>query len=370
MSVSRGRMTRVGPSLGLVRGTGPGLRYHRRMRPARISPTIADVARLAGVGRGTVSRVLNDRPNVDPATRERVRAAIRQLDYVPSSAARRLSLGRTQTIAVVVPYLTRPSVVERLRGIERSLADAGLDMIVFNVETPQRRDEVLRDIPRPARIDGVILVSIAPHDDELRQIRHAGLPLVLVDAHHRSLPRVVVDDVLGGRLAARHLLDLGHLRISFVGDPLRPPIGFSSSRLRLRGVEQALRAEGLAIPRHLVALGPHGRPTARQLATRLMRTAVPPTAIIAASDTQAIGVLEAAGDLGLSVPGDISVIGYDDIELADYVGLTTIHQPLPETGARAVERLLAMLAGAPPQPLREVLPVSLVVRRSTSTPNV
>jgi len=339
------------------------------MAEASRIPTIADVARLAGVGRGTVSRVLNERPNVDPQTRERVLAAIRQLDYVPSSSARRLSLGRTHTIAVVVPYLTRPSVVERLRGIEQALVQAGFDMIVFNVETPQRRDEVLRDLPRPARIDGLILVSIAPHEHELRQIRQAGLPVVLVDAHHRGLPRVVVDDVGGGRLAARHLLDLGHVRIGFVGDPMRPPIGFSSSRLRLRGVEQALRADGLAIPRELVALGEHGRQRARQLASDLLQSVLPPTAIVAASDTQALGVLEAAADLGLQVPGDLSVIGYDDIEAADYVGLTTIHQPLMEAGSRAVRRLLGLIGGSPQPALREVLEVWLVARRTTSPPN-
>jgi DNA-binding LacI/PurR family transcriptional regulator len=298
-----------------------------------------------------------------------VLTVIRELDYVPSSAARRLSLGRTNTIAVVVPYLTRPSVVERLRGIERALAQAGLDMIVFNVETPRRRDEVLRDLPRPARIDGLILVSIAPHEHELRQIRQADLPVVLVDAHHRGLPRVVVDDVGGGRLSARHLLDLGHLRIGFVGDPLRPPIGFSSSRLRLHGVEQAMRADGLAIPDELVALGEHGRQRARELASNLLRSSLPPTAIVAASDTQALGVLEAAAEMELRVPGDLSVIGYDDIEAADYVGLTTIHQPLEETGFRAVGRLLQLIAGEPRPALREVLDVWLVHRSTTSPPN-
>lgn len=334
------------------------------------TPTISDVARRAGVGRGTVSRVLNERPNVDPDTRERVREAIRELDYVPSASARRLSLGRTHTIAVVVPYLTRPSVVERLRGIEQALAQAGFDMIVFNVETPERRDDVLRNLPRPARVDGLILVSIAPHENELRQIRRADLPIVLIDAHHRSLPRVVVDDVGGGRLAARHLLDIGHVRIGFVGDPMRPPIGFSSSRLRLRGVEQALRADGVAIPEELVALGEHGRQRARELASDLLRTPLPPTAIVAASDTQALGVLEAAAELGLQVPGDLSVVGYDDIEAADYVGLTTIHQPLMETGSRAVRRLLGQIGGSPQPALREVLDVWLVGRGTTSPPNV
>ena len=328
--------------------------------------TIADVARLAGVGHGTVSRVLNERPNVDPGTRQRVLDAIRALDYVPSTAARRLSLRRTQTIGVVVPFLTRPSVVERLRGIELELAKTGLDMIVFNVETQARRDAILRDLPRPERIDGLILVSIAPHEDELSGIRRSGLPLVLVDAHHRSVPRVVVDDVGGGRLAARHLLDLGHVNIGFVGDPLRPPIGFFSSRLRLRGVEEELRSQGLAFPGSLVALGEHGRARARELSMGLLGSDLPPTAIVAASDTQALGVLEAADRLGLHVPADLSVIGYDDIEIAEYVDLTTIHQPLVETGSRAVQRLLRLIAGETSLPLREVLDIHLVLRGTTA----
>jgi len=315
-----------------------------------------------------VSRVLNERPNVDPATRERVHRAIRELDYMPGTTARRLSLGRTQTIAVVVPFLTRPSVVERLRGIEQALVDAELDMIVFNVETPLRRDAVLRDLSRPTRVDGAILVSIAPHEHELRVLQRAGLPIVLVDAHHRSVPRVVVDDVGGGRLAGQHLLDLGHMRIGFVGDPLRPPLGFSSSRLRLHGLEQVLRSAGLAIPEQLLGLGEHGRQRARDLADGLLRLDEPPTAIVAASDTQALGVLEASDRLGLRVPGDVSIIGYDDIEAADYLGLTTVHQPLVETGSRAVRRLVDLIAGEPGTSLREVLDVRLVVRRTTARP--
>jgi LacI family transcriptional regulator len=332
--------------------------------------TIGDVARKAGVGRGTVSRVLNNKPNVDPVTRARVQAVIDELDFVPSAAARRLSLGRSQTVGVVVPFLTRPSVVERLRGIELSLAGAGLDMITLNVESAERRDAVLRTIARRERIDGLILMSITPHEDELERIVAAGLPLVLLDAHHRSVPRVVMDDVDGGRIAARHLLELGHQRFGFVGDVPRPGFGFSSSRLRLRGVEQTLREQGLAIRDDHLGLAEHSRQNARASAEAILARPDRPTAIVAASDTEAIGVLEAAAAVGLSVPGDVSVIGYDDVEAADYVGLTTVHQPLSESGERAVARLEALMAGADEGPLREVMPVSLVVRRTTGRPRV
>jgi LacI family transcriptional regulator len=330
--------------------------------------TIGDVARRAGVGRGTVSRVLNNKPNVDPATRARVQAVIDELDFVPSAAARRLSLGRSLTVGVVVPFLTRPSVVERLRGIELSLVALGLDMITMNVESSERRDTVLRTIARPERIDGLILMSITPHEDELARIQSTGLPLILLDAHHRSVPRVVMDDVDGGRIAARHLLELGHRRFGFVGDVPRPGFGFASSRLRLQGVERALREEGLAIRDDHLGLAEHSRQNARASAEGILAGPNRPTAIIAASDTEAIGVLEAAASLGLEVPGDLSVIGYDDVEAADFVGLTTIHQPLSESGERAVARLDALIEGRDEGPLREVMPVSLVVRRTTGRP--
>lgn len=331
--------------------------------------TISDVARLAGVGRGTVSRVLNDRANVDPATREKVMAAIEVLDYVPSQTARRLSLRRTQTIAVIIPFLTRPSAVERLSGIEQTLAVSGYDPIVFNIQTAERRLAVFRDLPRPERVDGLIIVSLSPHPAELERIERSGLPTVLVDAHHRTLPRVVGNDVLGGRLTAQHMINLGHRRIAFIGDIPRVALAFTSSRQRLSGVRQTLRANGIGLPAARVGIGEHSRRRAAEIATRMLSSTDRPTAIICASDTQAAGVLEAANHLGLNVPRDLSITGYDDLEMADHLGLTTIHQPLFESGVRAVERLLRLLDGGPPEPLREVQDISLVVRRSTAPPS-
>lgn len=328
--------------------------------------TIGDVARLAKVGRGTVSRVLNNRANVDPATRERVQAAIRELDFVPNKTARRLSLRRTQTIAVIIPFLGRPSAVERLRGIEQALAAAGYDLIVFNIETPERRAAVFLELPRPERVDGLIIVSLSPHPTELERIERSGLPTVLVDAHHRSLPRVVGNDVLGGRLAAQHVIGLGHRRIAFLGDYERTALAFTSSRLRLTGVRSATKAAGIRMPRSLVGTGEHSRRRAAEIAIRMLTASNPPTAIVCASDTQAAGVIEAAGHLGMRVPVDLSVTGYDDLDLADHLGLTTIHQPLFESGMRAVERLLRAIDGGPSEPLREVQELRLVVRRSTA----
>jgi len=330
-----------------------------------VPATIADVARYAGVGVGTVSRVLNDQPKVSPATRARVRAAIKALDYVPSTNARRLSSGRTRTIAVVSTHLVSPSVVERVRGIEQSLTRAGLDLIIRNVETPERRDEVVADVARTDRIDGALFISIAPSPGEFAQMRRSGLAIVLIDAHHRSLPRVVCDDLEGGRIAAQHLLDLGHTRIAFVGDPPHPALGVRSSAMRLRGTTETLERSGVEIQPSFIGAVEHAREEARRSARAILATSNPPTAVIAANDTLAFGVLQAARELGVDVPGELSVVGYDDIEAADLVQLTTIHQPLYESGTRAVSRLLSIIDGTDKGALRTVLPVHLVERGTT-----
>lgn len=332
--------------------------------------TIGDIARLANVGRGTVSRVLNQRPNVDPSTRARVLEIIALLDYTPSSTARRLSLGQTQTVAVIVPFLTRPAAVEKLRGVEFALVRAGYDMVVFNVETADRRDQLFLDLPRRSRADGIIVMSLSPVPHEYDRLVRSALPVVLVDATHTRLPRVVVDDVSGGRIAARHLVDLGHQRIGFVGDSARTPMAFSSSEQRLSGVRRELRVAGIDLPSTLVGRGDHSSHLAGQAATRMLTTALPPTAIVCASDTQASGVLRAASELGIPVPEALSLTGYDDVELADHIGLTTIHQPLFEMGVRAAERLLGEIGGSPDSTLREVHPVRLVMRKTTAPPAV
>jgi DNA-binding LacI/PurR family transcriptional regulator len=266
---------------------------------------------------------------------------------------------------VILPFLTRPSAVERLRGIEFALVAAGYDMIVFNVETADRRDAVFLDLPRAERVDGLIIVSLSPHASELERIQRAGLPTVLVDAHHRALPRVVADDVRGGRLATEHLIELGHRRIGFIGDIPRVPLAFTSSRLRLTGYRRAMGRAGLATPASLTGMGDHSRHRAAELARAMLVARRPPTAIVCASDTQAAGVIQTATGLGLSVPRDLSVTGYDDLELADYLHLTTIRQPLFESGARAVQRVLVGVDGGAMTPLRETQPISLVVRDTT-----
>jgi LacI family transcriptional regulator len=323
--------------------------------------TIAQVARHAGVGVATVSRVLNGSPAVREQTRQRVLDAIAELGYAPNPAARALSTGRTLSVGVVAPFFTRPSVMERLRGISHVLAGAGYRMVLFDVERPGQDSESFRTLP--GGLDGLLSISLCPLDADLDRFTAAGMPVVLVDYPHERLPAVHTDDVAGGRLATEHLLELGHERIAFLGDIEHNYHGFTSSAMRRVGYEQALAAAGLEVDPELVRRAAHGREPAAVLTRELLDLADPPTAIFAASDTQAMGVLEAADALGVGVPDDLSVVGYDDIEIARYTGLTTIAQPLEESGAIGAHLLLTALGGG--AGCGRQLPVHHVVRSTT-----
>ena len=252
--------------------------------------TIARVAALAGVGVGTVSRVLNDSGAVSASTRRRVEEAIEALDYEPSAAARALSTGRTMSLGVVAPFLTQASVVERLRGVARRVSDAGYRLVLLDVERPDALFDTVGTFAVNGRVDGLLVVSLALPPD----FRAGSVPTVLVDRDSDALPSVHIDDEAGGRLATEHLLGLGHTAIAFIGDTEENPYGFVSSARRRRGYEAALRDADVTVDPALIRTAPHGRDAARALTRELLEAPVPPTAIFAASDDQALGVLEAA----------------------------------------------------------------------------
>jgi DNA-binding LacI/PurR family transcriptional regulator len=330
------------------------------------------VAERAGVGIGTVSRVLNDSPGVAQDTRLRVRAVMQELGYRPSPIARNLSLGRTQTLGVIAPFFTSPSVVERLRGIDDVVGGSAYDLTLFNIETLEQRRAALRRFARRDRVDGVIVISLPLSPAEVRALHRDRVPTVLIDVAHALLPNVAIDDVAGGDLAARHLVDAGHRRIAFVGDVEDNPFAFASSQRRLEGMRRTLREAGVALPASYVRRGPFGRESALALTRELLALRRPPSAIFAASDVQAFGVLDAAARAGLAVPGDLSVIGFDDIELAAAIGLTTVRQPLRESGRLGARLLLQALDGeetSSPIVSSAGLPeLEVVVRRTVSKP--
>lgn len=330
--------------------------------------TIRDVARHAGVSVATASRALNGHAVVNPMTRDRILSVVAELGFSPSPAARRLSLGRTLTVGVVVSFLTRPQAAERLRGVDAVLTDSEFDLVIYNVETVQKRDHYLSTL-HSQRTDGLLVLSLPPNEEVGATLARGPVPVVFIDVHTASvvgLPRVVGDDVAGGRLAARHLLELGHRSIGFIGDSTHDPFGFTSSHDRERGFASELAAAGVAIPPEWIGHGAHGRYEARDRARAMLAADHRPSAIFAASDTQALGVIAAARELGIRIPGDLSVVGYDDIEAADYVGLTTVRQQLFESGRRGAEILLSEIRHRAAEPPIAHLSPDLVVRATTA----
>ena len=224
-----------------------------------------------------------------------MRAAIAELGYRPSSTARNLSLGRSQAIGVVAPFFTTPSVVERLRGVSERLASSGYGLMLFDVETPEQRAGAFRDFARLDRVDGLLVISLPLADDEVVALERDHLPIVMVDIGHPRVPHVVIDDVRGGELAAEHLIARGHRRIGFVGR--------RSRRARSVSRRASTAAEGFrrALPRAGIepdASSSGAAATGARRPGRWRRACCAgvdrPTAVFAASDTQALGVLEAA----------------------------------------------------------------------------
>ena len=330
--------------------------------------TIRDVAKRAGVGVGTVSRVLNDSEGVRETTRHKVKTAIEDLNYSPSPVARRLSRGKTMAIGVIVPFFTNASVVKRLQGIVSVLANSEYDLVLFDVENRENRDVLLTNILRRKLVDGLLILSLRPTDGDMEQFLKAGVPGVIVDAGHPCLHSVIVDNVEGGFLATQHLIDLGHVKIGYISDYPYNPFNISPVRDRREGYLRALDEAGIPYREEYYREGGLDSQEARGLALELLSLDDPPTAIFAYSDTQAIGVLEAARDLGLRVPADLSVVGYDDIESAEFMQLTTVRQSLFDSGVTGARLLLDIMEQSTIYPREVLLPTELVIRSSTAEP--
>ncbi|MBI3967820.1 MAG: LacI family DNA-binding transcriptional regulator [Chloroflexi bacterium] len=323
--------------------------------------TIHDVARAAGVGIGTVSRVLSGSSLVAPETRRRIQAAIEQLDYRPNRAARALSSGRTQTIEVLVPLFTRYFYVEVLCGIEAAITETGYSLVLQTVERPSERDQAFANPSPRRRADGLLIVSLTPTPELVRQLMLRSLPAVLVDGEHPDLPSVSVDHEEAARRAVRHLMELGHERIALV-DRLEDPFTPGTLSGRQRGYRAALDEAGVPPRPGYEIVTDYSREEGRIAVEKLMLVAEPPTAILAGSDAQAAGALEAARHLGRRVPDDLAVVGYNDVEIAEYLSLTTMRVPMREMGRRGVALLLGLVNGAAPRTALQRVSAELVVR--------
>lgn len=327
--------------------------------------TVYDVAARAGVSIATVSRVLNTPEKVIPETRNRVLAAIDELGFVPKAEAVARSRRNHGRVGVLAPFLTYPSFVQRLRGVTTALANSPYELIIYYVDSLARFEAHIASLTVTRRLDGLILMALRLEDAAAERLHNAGIETVLIEFAREGFSSVEIDDRAGGRMAAQYLIAQGHRRLGFVGDSDLPDYAIFNSERRLQGYRQAIEEAELSLPEERIGLAAHGLETARQQAHRLLSLPQPPTAIFCHSDTQAIGVLRAAHERGLKVPDDLAIVGFDDVEVAEYVGLTTIRQPLEESGRVAVELLLARLSDRARPPQRVQLPLTLI-RRDTA----
>ena len=330
-----------------------------------MTTTIHDVARIAGVGTGTVSRVINNSAGVKPATRKKVLSAIAQLNYRPNPIARSMISKRTGAIGVIVPFFTRPFNTELLRAVQAALSRSGKELVLYDVETAAQRNHYLSELPMLHRVDGLLLLSLPLEDSFAMDIKEAEIPVVLIDAYSPFFTSLIVDNIEGAYQAVKYLIDLGHRRIGFINGVIEGNIKFNQANDRLIGLHRAFGESGLLFDPQLMLTSEWNRSGGKQAALQLLSQEKRPTAIFAASDMQAIGALEAAKDLCINVPGELSVIGFDGLEVSELLELSTVQQPMRQMGELGVSKLLELMKN--PQQLPELirLNTTLIVRLTT-----
>lgn len=338
----------------------------------KIRSTQADVAKLADVSQATVSYVVNNNLNVKipDETRQRILDAMNELDYVPNGLARGLRSGQTKTIGLVVPDNSNPFFAEVAREIENLGFENGFSVILCNSDYDIAKESAYVDVLLAKQVDGVIFCSSGRTGDAHQKLLISQTPLVTFDhdiagAQTRS---VMIDYSFGGQLATNHLLDLGHRRIACITGPSQS----SSNTDRLAGYTQTLKNAGIPFDPALIVAGDFRIGGGEAAMQQLLALAQPPSAVFAFNDLMAIGAIQAARKLGLHVPQNISIIGFDDIPLAQaiYPPLTTIAQPISEIAKVVMAIFIRQIQETSPPPgdsegNQVVLQPTLVIRDST-----
>jgi DNA-binding LacI/PurR family transcriptional regulator len=331
--------------------------------------SIKDIAKAAGVSHSTVSRALNDSPLVNAETKARIQRLSQQMGYSPDAIARSLVTQRTRTVGVVATTITDPFVAEVVQGVEDAAQESGYSVILTSSASEPERELAAVEMLRAKRVDGVIVTSSRIGALYLQHLEGIGVPVVLVNNHNEQSGRytfsVSVDNRHGGHLATAHLIEKGHRRLGYVSGPA----DHSDDLGRLAGYRQALDEAAIPFDPALVVPG-NGRLDGGERALCLLRgLAGPPTGAFCYNDMTAIGLISAARRAGLRVPGDLAVVGFDDIPLAAHVypPLTTVAQPQRDMGHRAMGMALALMAaGDPAMPFSNVVVKGRLVVRESS----
>lgn len=358
--------------------------------------TIDDIARLAGVSKTTVSRVLNRKPDVDPATRERILRIVEEESFIPRVTASALATRHHPLIGVIIPSFTWPFIPEVIKGASEVLGRTGHDMVLYSLNDSTRdagEGDLIDHILDSKLTAGILTILPGPSIKYVLRLHRHGIPMVMIDDQEvpPAMPWVGIDNKGGALEATRHLIQMGHRRIAY----LQGPMQYFCSRERYQGFRQAMEEAGLPVYPELIIEGKFTQDTGRQVACQIfsLPASQRPTAIFASNDSMAYGVMVAAEEFNLLIPDDVALVGFDDLGLSAHVrpALTTVRQPFQEMGRRGIELLLSLLGidgfssyvvpaayfnnshGAPAgvsehvistDPLRIQLATSLVVRTS------
>jgi LacI family transcriptional regulator len=333
------------------------------------SLTLEEIAKLAGVSRSTVSRVINDQPNVRTPVRERVWHVIRETGYQPHAAARSLVTRRTRIVGVIIPeavtkLFTDPFFPYLLCGITQTCNSQGYHLMLSLFNGPAGPEEMYRRVVGGGHLDGVVVASTRVDDPLIGRLLDDNLPFVMVGRYPDERVRYVdIDNVAAARMAVDHLARLGHRRIGTVTGPLKTP----SAADRLEGYRQAMETHRLPVDEALIVEGDFTEASGMAAARRLL--SLPVTAIFAASDIMALGALKVIRESDLQVPQDVALVGFDDVPIATALqpALTTVRQPIEQMGSMAADLLLSLLQ-SPPEgrqlAQKLILPTKLIVRES------
>jgi len=331
--------------------------------------TIKDVAEAAGVSIATVSRALHGLPRVSEVTRRRVLAVATELRYVASPSAASLASGQTMAIGVVAPFVNRWFFAAVVHSAEELLRPAGYDLLLYSLGTDavERRRAFSGNLLRK-RVDGVLVLGLNPSAEEVAALSAAG-PVAIVGVAVSGWSSVRIDDEGAARRAMRHLIDLGHRRIGYIGGEPADPLHSEAPADRHRGYRRALAEAGIDINPSLEAVGYFSVRGGRAAMEQMLDLPTRPTAVFAACDEMAMGAIHAVRRAGARVPEDVSVIGIDDQEMAELFDLTTVAQPVDAQGTLAAGMILAAIGNPGRARPAVTVPTALIVRGSTRAPS-
>lgn len=329
-------------------------------------PKIKDIAERLGVSAATVSRALSDSGLVAEPTLSRIRDLAREMNYRPNVSARNLRTQKAMAVLMVVRDVGNPFYLEILKGVEATARAAGYSVLMGNTENDSDREVEYFDMLRDGHADGMILMTgkLPEREGFLASVADAPIVVALEAIENAGFPHVLIDNEGAAQNAVEHLIGLGHKRIAHISGPV-PEI---MSIYRRDGYRKAMAASGLPIPQGYEPVGDYLLHTGQRLCQGLFELPQPPTAIFVANDEMAFGVIHQLRKLGLDIPGDVSVVGFDDLFLSEafYPPLTTVSQPRTEIGRAAMTMLLDMLTGGPTPRKSAMLPTTLKIRGTTA----